>query len=477
MSSTVSRTVRASDLYDLAMCPHRLALDRALPRDARTPPDRAMSLLIEAGLALEARVAERLGYPRPDHPPRDLEAGARATLALMREGVPGIYQGVLREGRELAIPDLLERRDGASSFGAWHYVPGDVKAGFTPRADQVLQVAFAGHLLERVQGRAPSTGFLVLGDESREDFSLDLFAHVALAARNRALAIIDGEESTSPFYDDACHRCRWRGTCLPQLEASDDVSLIEGMTRTRKRVLASFGITRVAEVAELDPEAWRREGRPSLGLALLVPQARALHTRAIVAAHARRFDPPSLDRGFHLVHAERDPLALGQVGLIAWAHAEHPKARLARIAVQTALDDADRTRAALALIEALGTAPTPILHFGSTTAHLIEALCLRAAIDPARQVSIEERLCDLRGLLRRGGALLPVRRSEPEEVVAAITGAPLPPLESRGMPAFVFLANQRLGVEGSWSEALNTHGHAHLERLSTIARHVATATT
>ncbi len=299
--------IRATDLYDLAVCPHRIALDRRLPRDARTPPGAATAQLLEHGLALEAEVAAALGYPQPEYAPGDFVEGARRTRALLEAGVPGVFQAVLFDGRQLAIPDLLRRVEGASALGPFHYEPGDVKAGLAPRADHVLQVAYGGRLLAALQGLPPSHGFLVLGDRREERFPLGELQHVLTSAVAQVEAIVEGgggaegDGETFPFLGPGCAGCRWRGTCIPQLVAGDDLSLVDGMTRTRHRVLRRHGVATVHALAALDPAAWRAAGRPPLGLDLLTRQAAALadgrvsagpHARPAGAARGRAPGPP-----------------------------------------------------------------------------------------------------------------------------------------------------------------------------------------
>ena len=111
---TSPRRVKASDLYDLAECAHRLTLDRRLPREERAEPDAGLRVLLDAGLALEARVARELGYPEPDYPVGDFETGAARTEVFMQTGAEGVYQGVLVFEDSLAIPDLMEKRAGRS---------------------------------------------------------------------------------------------------------------------------------------------------------------------------------------------------------------------------------------------------------------------------------------------------------------------------------------------------------------------------
>lgn len=468
MSGAVSAArVRASDLYDLAVCPQRVALDRRLPREARTPPDEATALLIRRGLALEEEIATALGYPQPEYPAGEFAEGARQTRALFERGVPGVYQGVLHDGRRLAIPDLLRRVPGESALGGFHYEPGDVKAAFDPRADHVLQVAFAGRLLGALQQRAPERGFLVLGDRREESFPLAELAHVLASALAEVEAIVDGKAETFPFLGPGCVGCRWRGVCLPALVDGRDLSLVDGMTRTRQRVLRRHGVCRVEELAALDPAAWRNSGRPPLGLDLLTRQARALASGGVELA--RPLEWPAAPEGALLLALERDPLEGNQVALAAWAETDATGRALAP-EVRALFDATDRAGALGELSAWLGRRAEPIVHFGGGAARALEALADAAGLDARAQDRLTSRLLDLADVLRRGTAFLPVWRYELEQIDAALAGSPLPrpdrELDRESVPAFVLLSHLAAGAPGPWRAALDALAARQIERLA-----------
>ena len=514
--------IRATDLYQLAACPHRILLDHRLDRGERAAPTPAAERLIERGLALEAQVAAELGWPAPVYPAGDFAAGARATTALMEQGVEGIYQGLLLGGRKLAIPDLLERAAGPSRWGEYHYLPGDVKAGLEPRADHALQVGFAASLLGKLQGTTPEEGFLILGDGRREPVVIGRLAEVLRGAEERVRRIIDGQEETFPFYGEACGGCHWRGRCLGRMVAAGDLSLVDGMTPTRRRILARAGVAGLGALAEIDPRAWRRGGRPALGLDQLVPQARALLSGKIEAL--RPLELPELG-GALVVYLERDPLEGGRPGLLAWAPATAASRAEERgeagPRVEILADDDARRQALGHLLEAAGQHHGAILHLGSETPAGLEQLWELGRLDPRAQVALETRLWNLLVSLRRGAAYLPVHRYRLEQLAAALVSCPRsslhnspalagpgcvgPPRNTPGMPssarlarttdgsptyatnfsdrtlagnplplpgeeipAFVLLGNLRRGVPGPWREQLEARGRTQLRRLGSI---------
>lgn len=455
--------VRATDLFELATCPHRIALDRALDRALRSEPDEATRLLAERGLRWEEDYAARLGVERPEHEPGDFALGSRRTEELMSRGVPRIYQAVLLRGRFLAIPDLIERVETTGGGGTAHYVPGDVKSSLSPRADQLLQVAFAGRLLREIQGIAPREGFLVLGDGRREVFPLDALEHVLAAALERVLAIVDGAEVTTPFYDVQCGSCRWSDTCLPHLVDGGDLSLVDGMTPTRRRVLHRAGIDGIAALAAADPVRWRDGGRPAIDLETLGAQARALCSGTVRLARPIELPPRTPREVF--VHVERDPLDDGAATLVAF-RVESAEDGI-RTEVRVTLDGAARAGAIRDLLAALPE-DAPLYHFGRAALRALDLLCSAADVPPVTQVGLESRAWDLARSLRRGTAFLPVRRYTLDEIAAALDGRPLPQPRAERTPAFVYAEHLRRGSAGPWRERLDEIGRERLDTLQTV---------
>lgn len=447
----------AHHLYDLAICEHRVALDARLPRTQRTPPDEAARRLFERGLALEAEVGRGLGWPEIALEDADWIGAAERTADLMRAGAPGILQGVLLDGRRLARPDLLERVDGESALGGWHYVPGDVKSAFEARTDAVLQIGFAARLLERVQGRRPEQGFVILGDGVRESFTIDDVGASIDAAIARAEAVASGDVATDPFFSAACARCRWRSTCLPALKASRDASFVHGLTRSMRNALARHGLATLDDLAGCDPDALRRAGAPPDGLERLQRQAEAL-----VRGAASGLRPVSVPRGPApdlFLRIEVDPLERREPFLFAWGTATRAEAAVA-------LDEPSRLSALGRLADLLeGSSSAPVFTFGLETARALGRTADRAGWAPARIGDLEGRVVNLAPLVRRRAAL-PVFHYRFDEVAAFVEGRPRPEPDAPEDALFVTLAAEREDA----TEALEQVGRRAVASLAAIRR-------
>ncbi len=427
--------ILAHHLYDFADCEHRVALDSTRPREERTPPDAAAELLFRRGLDHEREVADALGWTEVEE--TDLARAARTTRRLLGEGVPGVFQGVLEDGDRLARPDLLERRDGASELGAFHYVPGDVKSALAPRSDAALQVAFAGLLLEGVQGRRSTEGFLILGDGTRETIDLEAIRASAEEALRRVERIARGEAATTPFFSRACARCRWKGTCVPELLVSRDASLAFGMTRTLRRALGRHGIRSLADLASADPAGLRPKGAPTDGLDRLRRQARALLEGR--AQEPRAVELPRGRRAERYLRIETDPVDGGAPFLFAWGSGAAGGGALTLREVAVARDAAERRFVVSRLLAAVEDGGEPVFTWGRSTARALDAVGDAAGLDPGRLGDLEGRLVDLAPAARRAGAL-PVFHYAFEEVAAVAQALPRPDPASPDDAAFVDFA-------------------------------------
>jgi hypothetical protein len=254
-------------VYTWLKCARAVGLDLHGDPALRRPYTEAEEFVLRRGREHEARVVAPLGWATPEYPERDFAAGARATHALLQQGVAGVTQGVLCRDDALGIADLLRREAGASALGDWHYVVGDVKSSRHARSDQVLQVAFYSALLAPVQGRAPAYAYLLLKDGREERFQLVEFEPVLADVVARVSALrADPQAIERPFLQRACAGCRWSVACLAELERSEDLSLVAGMTRGVRRILEREGIARPAALADaaLEPLARRTHLEPAL---------------------------------------------------------------------------------------------------------------------------------------------------------------------------------------------------------------------
>ncbi len=383
------RRLTGTHVYSYVKCPRLAALDLHVPRSERRDPHPWEEFAARRGRDFEAVYVAGLDAVAPAYPERDFEAGAAATLALLRAGVPCIHQAVLADDDRLGLPDLLRRLPGKSDLGDHHYEVIDVKTSGRSRSDQILQVVFYADLLAAVQGRMPEHGALVLKDGREQRFVIADF----LAAEREVLMELRrlraAPELARPFLQMACASCYHDHRCLPELERCGDLSLVAGMSHGAQAILEQLGCRTVQDLAVFHPEGARARG--NLDGTLLRRLRRAAQARLLGAPVVEQRPRGAPLEPSAIVHLLSDPfadrvLAFGLLqpatedGVFTWA----------------AADAADAEWPKFRALVAELPPRTLLLHFGEALPRWHEQHAFAREADPA----LEARFVDLGKRLR-----------------------------------------------------------------------------
>jgi len=200
--------------------------------------------------------------------------GRDATLAAMRAGADVVYQAVLFDGRRLGYADFLRRVEQPSQLGDWSYEVWDTKLARQAKASAVIQLSMYSDMLAAMQGRAPEWMHLALGGVARETVSFRVSDYAAfyrsVAAEFETTVIANGVPfpvPTLPEPVEHCGVCRWALECRAQWRATDDLSLVAGLTSRQRRDLHAVGVstrTALAEPPTPLPDRIEGVGRDSL---------------------------------------------------------------------------------------------------------------------------------------------------------------------------------------------------------------------
>ncbi len=274
----------ASDYYRFFQCPHWPYWERFGDRKDRRPLTEAEEERQADGLEHERKIVEQQFGTAETVMAKDAEEGFPLTLALMQKGAPLIYQGWLMDGDWVGKPDVLERRDGESKFGAWYYAPVDIKRAHELKKEHKAQLAFYATLLEHIQGTFPSGAAIVNGDGERLSFDASSFV-VEFAELTEQIQRIRAGERPEPVYRKSCvDTSPWGDACFRLASEHNDIALLFNVDVKKLRSLRSCGIRTVDDAAELNPEAL--EGcAPSLtlrGLESVKRQARSLRDKTVI---------------------------------------------------------------------------------------------------------------------------------------------------------------------------------------------------
>lgn len=287
------KRITGTSIYTYPKCARAVALDFHGDPELKREPTEVEEFVLQRGRDLEDRLTADLGWQTPAYPERDFDAGAAATIELLRAGAAGVLQGVLLEDDRLGVLDLLRREDGASELGQHHYVVGDVKSSAVGRGDQILQVMFYSRLLARLQGREPGYAYLVLRDGHEERFRCADYEDVLDDVDNRVASLRSGEVTARPFLSYACDGCRWSQVCLPELSESDDLSLLQGMTRGLRETLESAGVPDAEAAQSMSVEPLARRSKLESALLRRVKRAAAARAEGQPSPERRRTNTTS----------------------------------------------------------------------------------------------------------------------------------------------------------------------------------------
>jgi uncharacterized protein len=167
-------------------------------------------------------------------------AGTRAAMGAGREV---IYQAALGLGGFVGYADFLERVDGESALGAFHYEVLDTKLARSPRPDFLVQLCAYAEMVEAIQRRRPGSVSVVLGTGERRRFRTDDFYFAYLAVKGAFLEFMEAfDPERRPVPDPKDDHGRWTSVVEDWVVATDHLSRVANVTRGQIRKLEAAGI-------------------------------------------------------------------------------------------------------------------------------------------------------------------------------------------------------------------------------------------
>ena len=180
------------------------------------------------------------------------EEALQATIALMRQGAALIYQGCIQIEYEGVIyrgrPDLLERREGSSIFGNWHYAPIEIKWSSKVKTVYKHQLVLYAIILEKLQGYFPKEVGIINRHQDRLPLILDeddisktqsLIGQIVNVMRGeRPDVTITSKSKDNP----------WFKVALGEAEEKQDIALIYRLDSRSLGALRKEGIRTLREM-------------------------------------------------------------------------------------------------------------------------------------------------------------------------------------------------------------------------------------
>lgn len=156
-----------------------------------------------------------------------------------------IYFGVrLDEGNLSVQIDALQRAEGSSALGAFHYVPLLVVAREKIQPEHKWLLAIQGVLVGRLQGKQPTTGLILHGHHGKA-------SRIRLPTQRAEaiLAELGHLETTKLMLNEHCRVCEFQARCNAQAAKDDDISLLRGLSEKDIRNYNRRGIFTLTQLS------------------------------------------------------------------------------------------------------------------------------------------------------------------------------------------------------------------------------------
>jgi len=265
----------------LQTCPHKAWSDYFLPGRLKADPPGFLLAMQREGIAHEEAICQSL-FPGAVRIPERIssEDRQRRTVDAMRAGSPAILQAYLAAEGRVGVADVLELVGPSSeSPTGFLYQVGEFKRAQKLMVAHVLQAAWYTELLGEIQGQTLRDAFFILGDGSRIAVPLAESSSIFSVQKTMLDALRDPAARPGPHLCKACLSCPWRSVCIPELIATEHVSLLPGISRAMaERLRSKSGVTRWPVLATASNEQLLDYGIPSRDWPLIRAAALRLET-------------------------------------------------------------------------------------------------------------------------------------------------------------------------------------------------------
>ena len=191
--------------------------------------------------------------------------------------------------------DGLERLDGGSDLGDFHYAPVLYCEAETLGSKQRQLLAIYGHALGEIQGVQPSRGIIIYGHGARVT-TVDLTPGIRRTARllDEIKATGRSEVASRLTLNEHCPACEFRERCRTQALKDDDLSLLRGITpqevarQNRKGIFTVTQLSYTFRVRRRNKRAKPRVAPHSFALQALAIREKKVHVLGTFAIPSPR---------------------------------------------------------------------------------------------------------------------------------------------------------------------------------------------
>ncbi len=191
-----------------------------------------------------------IGKMVASHPRETISRNVPLTISALKQRASLLIDAALNDDFFSLTLDGLQKVDGPSKLGDFHYIPVLFNEGETVRKEQRSMLGLCGLLISRLQGLMPSHGIIWYGEQCRTT-KVRLNADMRTTERLlRDVKELCGLESPPPLIlNEHCKVCEFRQRCHDQAVQEDNISLIRSLGVKEIKSYARKGILTVTQLA------------------------------------------------------------------------------------------------------------------------------------------------------------------------------------------------------------------------------------
>ena len=252
--------LNAEILLQYQRCKRRAFLDTNGDLNQRDPISDALHRVIQEKFTYQKFVLAQYNYSRPEYPKNDWEAGTKATLELMQQGVECIYKGVIlapysEDITLLSRPHLLIKQQGHSKFGDWFYIPANIQLGKRPKLEYQIVAAYDAEMLAIFQSFDPPIALLILRRTDAYEVNLSKWIPQMHLSLEECINTLTSPEIPEVFISrQKCNFCGWLPQCYAEAKATEHLSLLPGVTPSRYSDLQTIDLVTLEALAKANPD-------------------------------------------------------------------------------------------------------------------------------------------------------------------------------------------------------------------------------
>lgn len=245
--------ITASKLYNYLQCEHRIWRDANGPQEEKFKETNPfVQMLWDKGVGHEEKIVNSLGTFLNLKDGTE-EERIQNTLNAMKRGVPLIYQGMIKSGDFLGIPDILQKNEDGT------YLPVDIKSGMGVegvdeendiegkyKKHYAVQLALYSEVLISLGFAKKHSGAIIDINSDRITYDLDKQIGIKTPQtywdfyqeiKIKANKLLKNEIKNKPSYSSKCKLCPWYTSCKKWIRENHDPSTIFYLGRANRDIL------------------------------------------------------------------------------------------------------------------------------------------------------------------------------------------------------------------------------------------------